>query len=59
MLSDINGTTDGPFDSVTASVWRKFSAGAALDPWNSWPITSVSVQRRICTQRRRLGSEIG
>jgi hypothetical protein len=58
VISGLNGLSDGTFTSVTAGVWHKFRAGAALAPPVFAPYTSASIQRRICTQRRRLGSEI-
>jgi hypothetical protein len=58
VISGINGATSGPFTSVTAGVWHKFSGGAALAPPVFAPYESASIQRRLCTQRRRLGSEI-
>lgn len=58
MLSDIAAAAGGPFDSIVPCVRHQFLGGAALDPPVFTPITSISIQRRICTQRRRLGSTI-
>ena len=58
LISDINGASSSPFTSVTACVRHQFRGGTALAPPVFTPITSVSIQRRVCTQRRRLGSEI-
>lgn len=58
LISVINGATSGPFTSVTACVRHQFSAGAALTPPTFTPISSTSIQRRICTQRRRLGDTL-
>lgn len=57
-LVDIAAATFGAFTAVTPAVRHQFSGGAALTPPVFNPIDSFSIQRRICTQRRRLGSEI-
>lgn len=57
-LGDVNGLAPGSIETVTLGVVHFFSAGVALDPPTFDPFVSASCQKRICSQRRRLGPEI-
>lgn len=56
-LSDMNAITAGGITSVVFGVYRFFSGGLALDPPEFSAFTSGQVQKRVCSQRRRLGPE--
>jgi hypothetical protein len=57
-LTAVNGITTPNIDSVTLGCLHFFRAGTALDPPYFDPFIGVDAQKRICTQRRRLGPEI-
>lgn len=57
-LDDVNALTAGGITAVVASVVHFFSDGAALDPPQLSPLVGAAAQKRICTQRRRLGAEL-
>lgn len=52
---DVNTMTHG-FSTITLGVWHKVRAGVPLDPWEFDPIVGSAMQRRVCSQRRRLGA---
>jgi hypothetical protein len=54
-LGDMQGLAPGGIDTVTPGCMHFFSGGAALAPPIFDPFLAVGVQKRICTQRRRLG----
>lgn len=56
-LADMNAITAGGITSVEFGVYRFFSGGVALDPPTFSAFTSGQVQKRVCSQRRRLGPE--
>jgi hypothetical protein len=57
-LTAVDALTYSSIDSVSLGCLHFFRAGAALDPPTFDPFTTVSVQPRICSQRRRLGPEL-
>lgn len=57
-LDDVNGITTDNISSVSLGVVHFFSAGVALAPPTFEPFLYAIAQKRLCTQRRRLGSEI-
>jgi len=54
----VDDLTPTDIDSVSVGCMHFFSGGAALDPPTFDPFLSGSAQKRLCTQRRRLGAEI-
>lgn len=57
-LNDVNAITSTNIDSVSLGVVHFFSGGVALAPPVFDPYLGVGVQKRYCSQRRRLGAEI-
>ncbi|MGH6840456.1 MAG: hypothetical protein ACREDT_17055, partial [Methylocella sp.] len=57
-IDDVNGLAPTGFDTVSIGVVHFFSGGVALAPPTFSPYLAVHAQKRICTQRRRLGAEI-
>jgi hypothetical protein len=57
-LTDVNGLAPTGVDTCTLGVVAFFSGGVALAPPVFRPYLGASAQRRVCTQRRRLGAEI-
>ena len=57
-LSDANALTTTNVTSVSIGTVHFFRAGAALAPPTFDPFMTASAQKRVCTQRRRLGSEV-
>jgi hypothetical protein len=57
-LDAVNGITSTNIDSVSLGVVHFFSGGVALAPPTFDPYLGVGVQKRYCSQRRRLGAEI-
>lgn len=53
-LSAVNALSDAPFSGITLGVWHRWLAGVAISP-TFRPASAITVQPRICTQRRRLG----
>jgi hypothetical protein len=58
MLSDINALTTGSISAVSFGCVHFFRSGVALAPPTFDPYLSASAQKRVCTQRRRLGREV-
>jgi hypothetical protein len=56
-LAAANVITAGSVAVDAIGCWHLFRAGVALDPPEFGAYTDVAAQKRICTQRRRLGSE--
>jgi hypothetical protein len=56
-LAAVNIIGEGGITAIELGVWARFRSGAALSPPVFHPYLDVSVQKRVCTQRRRLGSE--
>jgi len=54
-LSDISGMTTTNITSVAPGVIRRHSGGVPLAPPTFSPYVGTKAQRRVCTQRRRLG----
>lgn len=54
----VNGISSTNIDSVSLGVVHFFSGGVALDPPTFDPFLGVGVQKRYCSQRRRLGAEL-
>lgn len=57
-LDAVNGFTTANITTCTLGVLHFFSGGLALDPPTFDPYIGVGVQKRVCSQRRRLGREI-
>jgi hypothetical protein len=57
-ITAVNGITTTNLTSVSLGTLHFFSGGVALDPPTFDPYLTASAQKRICTQRRRLGREI-
>lgn len=56
-IAAMNAIDGNGFDVILIGVMHFFRAGAALDPPEFSPFITGAVQKRVCTQRRRLGSE--
>lgn len=56
-LAAANILAEGGITAVECGVWALYRGGVALDPPVFHPYTDAHVQKRICTQRRRLGAE--
>jgi hypothetical protein len=57
-LADVNAITTTHISSVALGVVHFFRGGVALSPPTFDPYIGASVQKRYCSQRRRLGAEI-
>jgi hypothetical protein len=57
-LAGVNAITAGGITAVQMGTYHFFKAGVALDPPVFDIYNAVGVQKRVCTQRRRLGREI-
>lgn len=57
-LEAVNGFTTTNVTSVSLGCLHFFRAGVALTPPTFSPFLGASCQKRICTQRRRLGPEL-
>lgn len=57
-MGHVNAFTSGGLTTVTLGVYHFFSGGVALAPPTFAPFLSANGQKRVCTQRRRLGSEL-
>jgi hypothetical protein len=57
-LDAINSLAPGDITSVTLGTVHFFSGGLALDPPTFDPFLGAGAQKRICSQRRRLGPEL-
>lgn len=57
-LDDANAITTTNITSVSMGTVHFFRAGAALAPPTFDPYLSASGQKRVCSQRRRLGREV-
>lgn len=57
-LDDVNALTAGGITAVSMGTVHFFSGGVALSPPWFDPYLGVAAQKRVCTQRRRLGREL-
>jgi hypothetical protein len=57
VIASVNAITTGGITGTTLGVWHLFSGGVALNPPSFEAYSSATAQKRICTQRRRLGDE--
>jgi len=57
-LSDVNALTFTSAPSIVLGTLANFRAGVALAPPQFKAYFAVAAQRRICSQRRRLGPEV-
>jgi hypothetical protein len=57
-LGLVNALNPGSITTVSLGCQHFFSAGAALTPPTFDPFVNASAQKRLCTQRRRLGHEV-
>lgn len=58
LLSLTNAVSTDHFTSVSACVRHQFRSGVALSPPVFTEIVGITMQPRVCTQRRRLGPTI-